>query len=212
MAVHSKKILSIIGGVLIWTLVLVAALFIFLSLSSNQNDGVPSFLGHSFHTVKTESMKGEGKDNFDAGDLIIINKLSDSAIRELKIGDIITFRDIINGVKGLNTHRIISINDAGGMLTFTTKGDNNPVADMDRRLPADVIGIYNGTKISGGGSVMDFTQSFWGFFFCLVLPLALFFIWRVYKLIKAAREYRKFKSEEATEKKDDLAAFENFLG
>lgn len=40
-----------------------------------------------------------------------------------------------------------------------------------------------GMKISNFGSALSFLQSRTGFMICIIIPLALFFIWQIYKLI-----------------------------
>jgi len=199
----NKKWLAITGKALIGLLVATMAVFTFLTLSQRGNDGIPKIFGSSVLTVLTDSMKGTGKDNFKAGDLIIVKQLNAEQVKSLSVGNIITFRDIVDGQRAYNTHRIIEINDSDGILSFITKGDNNSIADNNRRLVTDVVGVYNGTKIAGGGNVMSFIQSKWGFFFCLVFPLALFFLWSFYKLMKSIIAYRSFVEIEANSAKPD---------
>lgn len=40
-----------------------------------------------------------------------------------------------------------------------------------------------GMKIANFGSALSFLQSRTGFMICIIIPLALFFIWQIYKLI-----------------------------
>ena len=50
-------------------------------------------------------------------------------------------------------------------------------------------------RITAGKSG-GFLHSFWGFFACIVLPIALLFLWRVYKLMAAVIDYRKHSRDE----------------
>jgi len=207
----AKKVASTVGKVFLWLIIAVCAIFILLTLSRKQGgDGASKMFGYSFLPVQSDSMKGEGAENFQKGDMIVVKALSQDQIDTLAVGDIITFHDFIDGFKVLNTHRIAEVVyktdvngakvlDADGEPTvtaFVTKGDNNPVRDPIEREPSDIIALYSGTKIASAGTVLDFLQSKWGFFFCLVLPLGLFFLWRIYKLLRAYTAYRKAGDEE----------------
>lgn len=181
------KIGAVLMNILIWLIVLMAVVFIFISLSSKENRGVPKLLGYSPLTVQSDSMAGDGADNFSQGDMIIIKQVDDFSL--LKEGDIITFWDIIGGTRAMNTHRIISIDYSLGYASYYTKGDNNALADEDAKIEGDIIGIYS-SHIKGAGKILDFLSSKWGFMVCFVVPLFLFFLWRLWKLIRAAQEYR----------------------
>ncbi len=63
------------------------------------------------------------------GSVIII----DRAARDPDVGDIVSFREA-NG--SIITHRIVAA-DAG---LYTTKGDANDAADLERRIAANVVG------------------------------------------------------------------------
>ena len=74
-------------------------------------------------------------------------------------------------------------------------GDAVGMEDTYTVLPDEVIakqvnsGIdENGNKLTGMkienfGSALNFLQSRTGFMICIIIPLALFFIWQIYKLI-----------------------------
>lgn len=210
--VQIGKIRSICGKVLLWLLILLCALFIILTLSQKQNsDGLAKLLGYSPLSIQSDSMKGDKKENFQTGDLILVKSLSENEVQDLKAGDIISFRDIVDGKRIINTHRIIEIIDKNGLHSFVTKGDNNPVSDEDVRDARDVIAVYKGSKIAGGGKVLDFLNDKWGFFFCLVLPLALFFIWRIIKLITAIGAYKKIQQEDIDEPNTDTDTIAKML-
>ena len=198
MKTRTAKIASITGKVLLGLIILIVAFFIILTLSRKRDDGdTPSLFGYSYVSVLSNSMNAGKDGDFRKGDLLVVKTLTDDQTKNLKVGDIITFRDFVNGQRALTTHRINSIfykTDKNGKKTvsgYITKGDNNPVVDDTERAPEDIVAIYNGTKIGGGGNVMDFLKSQTGFLLVLVLPLALFFIWRIYKLVRAVADYKK---------------------
>ena len=187
-----KKILNIILNVFIWIFVAFSAFMTIISLTaSSSQDGIPSISGTAFLTVSSDSMKG----SFDKGDLILVTKLTDDAKKTLKVGDVITFRDDLdgNGTQELNTHRIIEVlYDADGKVDkYRTKGDNNMLDDSDPVLWQFIIGKWNksttddGTVIPFVGGVISFIQKPTGFLVAIVLPLVIFFLYEVYVFIKA---------------------------
>ena len=102
---------------------------------------------------------------------------------------------IIENQYALNTHRIESIDELNGMRSFTTKGDNNDVADTHIISDGDIVGQYV-FKIPGMGKVMDFLSSTWGFLIVIVLPMLLFFIYQVYHLVIVGMNLKRAMAEE----------------
>ena len=173
--------------------------------SQNAKDGVPSVFGSSIVSIQSDSMKSDKKESFKDGDLILIEKINSNEALELDVGDVITYRapiDINNdGKKGdINTHRIVSKRtDEGGIVWYKTQGDNKvmcPNEDDYELRYTDVIGVYNGSKIVVLGGILDFLSSSIGFFIFIVLPMALFFLYEVYNLIKIIMAYKVNKAKQ----------------
>ena len=156
-----KKAASIVISVVMWIIILVAALFAFTTLATKDDGSVSSLAGFTPLTVQSESMAP----TFDQDDLIIIKKCDPST---LEVGDIVTFHAIIDNQYALNTHRIISINEVNGLNSYTTKGDNNELADQHVIADGDIVGKYVG-KIPYMGKVIGFLSSTWGFLVVIVL-------------------------------------------
>jgi signal peptidase len=188
-----KKWTTIVLNIILVLIIVVATVFVIGALSAKQNGGVPNLFGYSPVVVLTNSMKGDGPQNFSAGDLVVIEQGKTSGLKE---NDVITFWDFINGKKQMNTHRITKIDNSGSEPRYTTKGDNNPSPDEGSKTSSDIVGVYK-FQIKGAGNVVNFLGSKWGFLFCLVLPLLLFFIWRLIKLVMAVVDFRKIQNEEA---------------
>jgi signal peptidase len=171
--------------------VLILALLVtILVFSADRNNGVATFLGYMPLTVESDSMKP----TFAKNDLIFTKEIDD--IAELKVDDVITFWTIIDGQKVKNTHRIIAINKSDeGSYSFTTKGDNNTLEDSLEVYSGDLIGKWTGAKLSGFGKVMDFLRTKKGFFICILIPMALFFLFELYKLIVTIVEIKHEESE-----------------
>jgi signal peptidase I len=88
------------------------------------------------------------------GDLALADRLSPAQVRELRAGQIITFRSAAEGSR-LFTHRIIGVqHDADGSVAYVTKGDANDTADTTA-VPADhVLGLYR-ARIPYGGYLLS---------------------------------------------------------
>lgn len=178
-----NKVIKTIGAAIVDILIVVLILFsVVISISSitaRANNGVPDVFGYTPFSVQTDSMKP----TFVKGDYIFIE---DCNTDELKVGDIITYFTIIDGQRVVNTHRIVEINDNNGLIQYRTQGDNketNPEVDKLMLSPGDVIGKYNGTRIPMLGSVIDYLSTQLGFFLVILLPVLLFTIYQIYKLI-----------------------------
>lgn len=188
-----KKGVTILISIILWVIILLAALFAFTTLATRDQMEVSSLAGFTPLIVETDSMAP----TFHSGDLIFIKKYDPASLKE---GDIITFHTIINNEYALNTHRINSIIEENGIRSYVTKGDNNDMTDTHVISDGDIVGKYI-TKVAGLGKVMDFLSSSVGFLVIIVLPLLLFFIYQVYNLIMVSINLKKaIAIEEAKEK------------
>lgn len=183
-----KKAASIVVSVVMWIIILVAALFAFTTLATKDDGSVSNLAGFTPLTVESESMEP----TFGENDLIIIQQCDPSTLKE---GDIVTFHTIIDNQYSLNTHRIVSINQVNGLNSYTTKGDNNDLADQHVIADGDIVGKY-AFKIPYLGKVMDVLSSTWGFLIVIVLPMLLFFIYQVYHLVIVGMNLKRAMNEE----------------
>ena len=204
-----KKTGTIVISVLLWVIILVAALYAFTTVATRDNQNVSSIMGYTPLVVKSDSMAP----TFCAGDLIFIKKCDTSTLKE---GDIICFHTIIDNEYALNTHRIQKIDEVGDARSYTTLGDNNHgVTDTHIISDGDIVGKYVG-HLKNAGKVMDFLSSSIGFLVVIVLPMLLFFIYQVYNLIMISIRLKKAVAVEtakeealAREKAAQAAAAEN---
>lgn len=186
-----KKILTVIISICLWAIILLAALFAFTTLATKDNTKVASLGGFTPMIVQSESMSP----TFDAGDLIVIKECDPD---KLSVGDIVTFHTIIMNEYALNTHRIEAITESNGIRSYTTKGDNNAIADTHIIANGDIVGKYQ-FRLKGMGKVMNFLSSSTGFLVVIVLPMLLFFIYQIYHLIMVAINLKKAVAIEAAE-------------
>ncbi len=189
MSAKTKKVLNIILNVFIWVFVVFSLIITIIAISATAStEGVPSIFGRCILTVQSDSMKPV----FQEGDLIIGRQLDREEAANLKVGDVITFYADLNGdgTKEINTHEIIEVSDSNGFVIYSTKGVNNEFKDWYQTYSTDVICQFEGTVIPGLGAFLDFLQSSTGFLVCIVLPLALFFAYELYRFIRTVIEIK----------------------
>ena len=203
---NAKKVLGIIGNVLVWIFVVFAVVVTVLAFAAQANaDGIPSIGGKAILTVQTPSMEP----TFKVGDIIIGTKLSTEEMRELKVGDIITYAagDLDgDGVRDLNTHRIVEvITGENGEVSYRTKGDGNAVADGTPVSWQYVIcKCAEKDRIPALGSVLNFLQQPTGFLVVVVLPLVLFFVYELVVFFRKLYEVKNSGKKQITAADEEL--------
>lgn len=179
-----KRAANVLLSVILWAVILVAALYAFTTMATRDNQNVSNLFGYTPLVVKSDSMAP----TFETGDLIVIKKCDPQTLKE---GDIICFHTIINNEYALNTHRIKCIEAVGDARSYTTIGDNNNgIADQHVISDGDIVGKYV-TSIPRIGKVMDFLSGSTGFLIVIVIPMLLFFIYQVYHLITISINLKK---------------------
>ena len=179
-----KRVTTIVLSIILWVIILIAALYAFTTMATKDNQNVASILGYTPMVVESDSMAP----TFSKGDLIFIHKCDTSKLKE---GDIITFHTIIDNEYALNTHRIQSIESAGDVRSYTTIGDNNNgITDQHIISDGDIVGKYVG-HLKGVGKVMNVLSSSIGFLIIIVVPMLIFFIYQVYNLIMISMRLKK---------------------
>lgn len=188
-----KNVINKIIGVIVVIFIIFAVLVTIMAFSTiNNKDGVPAIGGIALLNVQTDSMSP----TFKPGDLILGKKLKDADIKALKEGDVITFFADIegNGEMALNSHRIVEKVENGDLTYFITKGDKFAVEDTNEVYMSEVKCKWTGIRLPGMGAFIDFLKTPTGFLVCIVLPLALFFI---YELVRFVMTIMKIKAEKA---------------
>lgn len=187
-----KKVFNIVINVLIVFILIVSVLVAALALTS-KDSGISHILGYAPISVQSNSMVP----TFEQGDLIISKMIDENT--ELKVGDVITFETVIEGEDANNTHRIIKIEEEQGVTLYRTKGDNNPDPDEDPVLRESIYAVYTGNCLKGWGVVFDFIKSQNGFFFAVLLPMIIFFLYEAVRFVRNLVAYNREKAiEEAT--------------
>lgn len=200
-----KKALKVFFNIIAWIILILALIVTLLVFSSDRNNGVANLLGYIPLTVESDSMKPTFKKN----DMIIVKEVDD--INSLKKGDVITFWTIIDGKKVKNTHRIQQVVDENGTKSFVTRGDANDLDDSYNVYGGDIIGQWHNVKIGGFGKVMSFLRTKTGFFVCILIPIALFFLFELYKLILTIVEVKRPAAPEVDEEEIKRCAVEEYF-
>lgn len=200
-----KRVLKKIVSVLSWIILIFALIATILAFSADRSGGVPNIFGFIPLTVESDSMAP----TFSANDLIIDTEITD--VNTLCENDVITFWTLINGQKVMNTHRITEVHRINGNISFTTKGDNNSVKDSINVYPSDIVGKWNGVVIPGFGAVINFLRTQLGFCICVIVPLALFFLFELYKFIMAVVEVKRPAAQQLDEEEIKRRAIEEYL-
>jgi signal peptidase len=191
-----RKALNIIVDVIVIIILITSIIVITLSLTS-KSSGVPNLFGYAPLSVQSESMK----DTLNEGDLIF-SKVSVDGDNNYKVGDIVSFNQMIEGAERINTHRIVEVVQEDGQEYYRTQGDNkatNPEPDEELKSPKDILAVYTGTKIPGVGAFLTFIRTQLGFFLCVLLPMILFFVYEAIRVIMNIVAYNKEKAIEAAQ-------------
>ena len=187
-----KKVLNIIADILAVILLISSVAVLIIVITSNSNGGIPNLFGKTILTVQSDSMEP----TFYKGDLIAGSITDDKA--EFNVGDIVTFRAYQDNIEFFNTHRIIEKNEIGGIIYYHTKGDNTESEDFDPVTNQEIVAkVSESFRIPKAGKALDFLKTPNGVLFCLVLPVAAFFLFFLFKFINNLIKYNRAKSAEA---------------
>ena len=120
---HKTIRLVKLAGWLIFGVVMSAVLFILTA----------SFFGWRFDVVPTKSMEPA----FSPGGMVVTQPAEP---KDIKVGDVILFRELDIEKEARICHRVIAIEEVDSQLFFQTKGDANEYPDADLVTPQNFIG------------------------------------------------------------------------
>ena len=92
------------------------------------------------------------EDTLNEGDLIF-SEVTDDFSRKYNVGDIVSFKQIINDEEQINTHRIVEIVNENGEEKYRTQGDNKNTTFV-RAVPGCTVqaGFYDSWPFSNSGN------------------------------------------------------------
>jgi signal peptidase I len=154
----SKKLLKVFASFMRLVAILLVALAMSLALLI-----IAQRVFNPFHVVVSNSMSPQIK----TGDAVVIK---DIETQNVKLGDVIIFHDPEDR-SNLIIHRVVNIEDQGGVKFYSTKGDNNAEPDNWKISMGEVIGGVSVT-LPGFGSFLDFVTTARGYTSMIVIPAA----------------------------------------
>lgn len=209
-----KAILNTIVNILI-VVVLITSILIAVMALTSKSSGISTIFGYTIQPIQSDSMKGGSPDgyggkDFQKGDLMIAKATGFDDKAEYDMGDIITYRtQDSSGNPMLMSHRVVDVvTGRDGVTRYQTWGDNREMAqvpdqsDVNEYLVASDIGSlyysknYEGTILKGWGAPLDFIRTQQGFFFVVLLPMIIFFMYALVRVVLSATGYKKAKTEE----------------
>jgi len=181
-----KQIGKIALDVLIVLICLISACVIIANASAKEGEQ-PNIFGFIISSVQTDSME----DTIMVGDIIVSKVVKEDTVIEEDA--IISFKSTISGQNVIKTHRVVEIEEIGGVKCYYTKGDNPAVGqDSGFRTMNDIVAVYK-FRVPVVGSIIDFLKKPIGFIIFLVLPLLAIIGWQVYKLVVIYMESKREK-------------------
>jgi signal peptidase I, archaeal type len=183
-----KLLKSILSKAVTFILLVVFLLVAFSVIVSKASGGEPKLLGYEIKVVLSGSMEP----GIHTGSIITIKPGGDMS--RFQVGDIVTYKD---SEDRLITHRVVEVERKNGKQIYTTKGDNNPTADVNP-VPADrIVGQYSGLTIPYVGYGMNYANSKMGSLMLLLVPGLLLILYSIMTIWKAISELEKKKNEQA---------------
>ena len=219
-------IFNVFINVLIVVVLIISIVVATLALTSKADpDGMPNVFGYTLQYVQSPSMDVPSPDGYEGGcftteDVIIGRKYTTNEFPELEVGDIITYNSHDkddDGNERLITHRIVDKKQLeDGSYVYQTWGDNREVSNVpdqqtiDKYLKnVDIVAVnytdqYKGKTLKGFAGFFRTLRSQMGFFLIVLIPMIIFFLYAIIRVVISAMNYRKDKTEE--EKKEAVDA------
>ncbi len=201
----TRKVLSITLNSLFYLIIIVLLIFSLANIKVKKENDIANIFGRGFLSVQSNSMLGDQDDSFEKGDMILVKMLDEESVKELKVGDIVTYFDM--SIREFNTHRVVEINLEDEYLV--TQADYNPVSNNTNTQPDQPINFDQAlatysSKISGFGNTLDYLQSPTGFALFVILPVVFILAFEGIVLGRNILQLNRAKMEEkyAQEKED----------
>ena len=225
----AKKILNIVGNVLLYLFIGICIFGVVLTITSKKDaDGTATIFGRQMRVVVSASMeKCDATDvsgfeikDIPLGSMVFIEVVPEDEAEakkwysELKVGDVLTFKYVYTRQETI-THRITNIveNENGG-YTITLLGDNRDdemggiaqtIDTSKTDSPDYVIG-----KVTGQSKALGFfistLKSPVGIVFIVIIPALIIMILEIFKIDKIVNSDKKKNEEE--EKEEQLSEIE----
>lgn len=228
----SNKVIETIGDIVTVVILVFSVVFTALTLTSlNSESGLPNIGGYSLFSVQSDSMEPV----FYTGDLLVIREYRGEDLEPGDIISFRTIEQgqyIINTHRIVECHEIEDIKTYTTRGDNTPANDQTDVVESEiigvySYKSEQENGVDNGKRIKGLGKAIDFvkgtgeTGEKWSwtigegtdserrlnlsFLFFIILPLALIFLFQIYKFIVALNESKKEKLMEEVSNNAELS-------
>lgn len=228
----ADKIIETAGDIVTAIILVFAVVFTVLTLSSaNSEDGLPNVAGYSLFSVQSDSMETV----FYTGDLLLIKEYKGEELNPGDIISFRTIEQgqyIINTHRIVECHEIQDIKTYTTKGDNTPAKDSTDVVESEivgvySYKSEQENGVDKGVRIKGLGKAIDFvkgtgeTGEKWSltlnegtpderrlnlsFLFFIILPLALIFLFQIYKFITALNASKKEKMAEEIAENGELS-------
>ena len=198
-----KKALNVIKNIFVWLMVILAVcMMIFTVVSVNTFDRSDrSLFGFKAFIVLSASMS---KPDFSAGDLVLIEEVEPSTLKE---GDIISYTSQNSANYGETvTHKIRKLTtDANGEPGFITYGTTTDTDDETVVTYPYVLGQYK-THIPKVGKFFQFLKTTPGYIVCILIPFLLLILIQGLNCVKLFRRYRQEQLAELNAEREKIEA------
>ena len=172
---------------------ILASVFVLLSVVLTPAGQVPQVLGYSVFRVMTGSMEPEIRED----SLLVVKK---TPPKDIAPGDVISFFSPDPMLEGaVNTHRVVRIEKENGRTQFITKGDANVIEDT---YPTDASALVGRVvfKSYGLGKTVSLLSNPLVFGIIILLPLLVILLMNLYRAVRIAADIAKKEEEEAVRK------------
>ena len=198
-----KKALNVIKNIFVWLMVILAVcMMIFTVVSVNTFDRSDrSLFGFKAFIELSDSMS---KTDFSAGDLVLIEEVDPSTLKE---GDIISYTSQNSANYGETvTHKIRKMTtDANGEPGFITYGTTTDTDDETVVTYPYVLGQYK-THIPKVGKFFQFLKTTPGYIVCILIPFLLLILIQGLNCVKLFRRYRQEQLAELNAEREKIEA------
>ena len=204
-------------------------------ISTRSEDGIPSLFGYALFNVKTDSMEGPDgfpagsmivirklspdqiNSELKVGDVITYRRVYEGE-QYLDTHRIVPItQDLVDAFAGDGNIKFMTQEIVDGVWIhgsthyYITKGDHERNIDYNSRSEFEfaytdnIVGVWTGIRIPVVGKIIEFMQSQLGFMVCIVIPVALFFIYELYAFIVTLTRKKKEEAlEEVSSKEEEL--------
>lgn len=198
----TKRIIKIlIYVVLIAFIILSASLVTFTLIQKKSGEDITVF-GYRYMRVLTGSMEGEEQSyeikTIKTDSLIAVKVADEGFYKNLKVGDVITFKWAgPEGVINL-THRVHSIQESEGVYYVTTHGDANSADSFEYLASTDNTVIGKVTYANATlGKCVKFLQSKLGMVLIILVPCILLMLIEVVRIVTNINNLRIKKNKDS---------------